>query len=228
MHLKRIAMPKSWPIQRKANKFIIGIRGPHSKKLSLPLLVVLRDMLKLVRNAKEAKKVLQEGNVLVDNRIIKDMKFSIGLFDRIYIKKIDASFSMYLTKKGKLVVERIDKGRLYTKPSKIINKRVLKRNKMQINLWDGRNFLVSDKKFSTGDSIIIDLKNKKIKDCLKLCDGAYVLIMGGRHKGSSGKVTKVIEEKKEVEILVDKNTFRVSKENIFIVDKNEFEKQARE
>jgi len=49
-HLSTLAAPKSWPIKRKGIKWITRPKsGPHNLKSSLPLIVVLRDMLKLTK-----------------------------------------------------------------------------------------------------------------------------------------------------------------------------------
>jgi len=45
MHLKRISMPKTWPLPRKEKTFVSPGTGPISRELSLPLLGVLRDLL---------------------------------------------------------------------------------------------------------------------------------------------------------------------------------------
>lgn len=66
-HQKRISVPNSWQISKKSNKWITATRpGPHNKQQSIPLGVVLRDMLGIVDTRAEAKRVLSEGNVFVD------------------------------------------------------------------------------------------------------------------------------------------------------------------
>ena len=52
MHNKRLAAPKTWPVQRKSTKYILVSRNSDN---SIPLLIVLRDLLKVVRKRKEAK-----------------------------------------------------------------------------------------------------------------------------------------------------------------------------
>lgn len=218
MHLKRIAMPKSWPLPRKEKKFIIRGKGPHSSKISIPLLIFLRDILKEIKTRKEIKKVLQEGMILIDNRVIKDEKFNVGLFDRIHIKKLEKTFTVHLTKKGKLKILEISKEKANKKPCKIIGKKILKRNKIQINLHDGKNFIVDKKDIRVGDSAILDIKANKIISYLKLGRGASIFIVGGRHIGESGKISDIDEK---VSILIDNKNFKISKENIFVVDEQE-------
>ena len=85
-HQKRISVPKSWQISKKSRKWITSTRpGPHSKDQSVPLAVVLRDMLGIVDNRAEAKRVLSEGKVLVDGVVRKDVRFPVGIMDIITI-----------------------------------------------------------------------------------------------------------------------------------------------
>ena len=61
-HQKRLTIPVSWPVARKTSVWVPkSSPGPHSSMNSMPLLMVIRDMLKLVDNAREAKRVLYEG-----------------------------------------------------------------------------------------------------------------------------------------------------------------------
>lgn len=216
MHLKKIAMPKSWPFPKKEKKFIVRGRGPHSPKTSIPLMLVLRDLMKQVRTRKETKKILQEGIVLIDNRIIKDEKFSVGIFDRIYIKKLEKFFTLLLTKKGKLKIQEISKEKATKKPCKVIGKKILKKNRIQINLHDGKNFIISKKDVKVGDSVVLDLETNKIIDHLKLDRGTYALVIAGKHVGVSGKISEIDDK---VSIAIKDKTFKIKKENIFIVEK---------
>jgi small subunit ribosomal protein S4e len=61
--IKRIASPKWWPIERKTKKFVITSRGPYLRDLSLPLLVLIRDVLKLAETGKEASSVIKKGEI---------------------------------------------------------------------------------------------------------------------------------------------------------------------
>ena len=55
-HLKRQVVPKSWPVPRKGTAYVI--RPSFSPHKGLPLLVVLRDMLDVVKNRKEVKRAI--------------------------------------------------------------------------------------------------------------------------------------------------------------------------
>jgi len=70
---KRLAAGKVVPLLRKEHVWHIKAKpGPHKKKNSVALGFVLRDMIGIAKNAKEAKKILNQGSVLVDGKIAKE------------------------------------------------------------------------------------------------------------------------------------------------------------
>ena len=145
MKIKRMAAPKWWPIKRKENKFVISSRGSHEKDFSLPLLILIRDVLKIAETNREAKRIIKNGDVLVDKRKRKDPKFGLGLFDVIEIPAMKKAWRV-VPKNGLSFVE-IPENEANLKICKIVDKKTLKGNKNQLNLNDGRN-LLTDKKYS--------------------------------------------------------------------------------
>jgi small subunit ribosomal protein S4e len=83
--------------------------------------------------------------------------------------------------------------------AKIINKKILKGGKTQVNLSDGRNF-ISDIKCKTNDSALINFKEKKIEKFISLKEGAEVIVFAGKHAGKKGNIKKIDQEKKMAEI----------------------------
>lgn len=227
MHLKKIAMPKTWPLQKKDKKFIIRGKGAIKQELSLPLLIVLRDLLKIVATRAETKKILKEKVILVNGKVAKDEKLKVGLFDRIEIKKLNKFFTLHFTESGKLNVVEISKERSETKPCKIIGKKILSKNRLQINCDDGRNFIIShkaiDKNFKVGDTLIIFLKTNTIKEHLKLCKGAFVLIISGKNMGKHGKIEDLDE--KTAWICIKNKKILVPKKNLIVLEESELKNE---
>lgn len=219
-----MAMPKTWPLQRKDKKYITVGKGTQKQELSISLLVALRDMLKVLATKAEAKKLLKEGNVIVNGRIVKDIKVAIGLFDRLHIKKLEQYYSIYLTEKGKLSLIEINEKKSEKKPCKIIGKKVLAKNKLQINCNDGRNFILEHVKSSlkVGDSLIVELKTNKIAEHLPLAKGAFVMIIAGRNLGKHGKIETIDGDIAAVHLKHTK--ISVPKWNLFVLEEKEFEK----
>ena len=56
MHIKRKNIGKFWPVPRKGTKYLAV--PSHNNSESISLVVVIRDVLKLVRNKKELKRLL--------------------------------------------------------------------------------------------------------------------------------------------------------------------------
>lgn len=216
MHLKRMAMPRGWPLPRKGKKkFVTAGKGALPVKASLPLLVVLRDLLRVVATKAEAKKVLPA--ILVNGKPASDVRIRVGLFDQIYIKKIDKGFGLEL-ERGKLKVRELERQELNRKLAKVIGKRSLKRGVIQINLHDGRNYVMSPeqaKNIAIGDSLILDLKENKIIKRLPLERGALALVIAGKHCGKKGRIVKI---DKQI-VLRDEKEFTTLKENVFIVER---------
>src|SRR3989344_4686856 len=136
-HLSRLYMPKSWPVPKKQNKWIIKPSpGPHPLKECIPINIILKNILKYARTTREVKKILSNKEIIVDKKIIKDQKFPLGLFDILEIPKTNEYFIILLNKKGKFILKPIKKEESSLKLCKIINKTLLKGKKIQLNLYD--------------------------------------------------------------------------------------------
>ncbi|SRR3989344_2374361 len=192
-HLKRQNAPKSWPIPRKGTTFVVRPNFGFSK--GIPLLIILRDMLKIAENKKEVKKAIYMKNIIINGRTARDEKEGIFLFDTLNIIPTKKHYRIILSQKGKFDLEEIKEHESDYKISKIIGKKILKGKEVQLNLSDGRNFL-SDIKCKVNDSILINLKNKKIEKCLALRENANVFVFAGKHSGAKGKIEKIDLEKK--------------------------------
>ncbi|MFP3215760.1 MAG: 30S ribosomal protein S4e, partial [Vulcanisaeta sp.] len=79
---------------------------------------------------------------------------------------------------------------------RIENKTMVKGGQIQLNLHDGRNIQLpyeEGNKYSTLDSVLIDLVEKKIVDSVKLNVGALGLVVDGKNVGYYGKITEIIK-----------------------------------
>ncbi len=197
MHLKRQKAPKNWPIYRKGTKYVARPRSDVEKGISL--LIILRDMLKIVQNRKEAKRAIHLQDILVNNRPARDEKESLLLFDTIKIIPEKKSYMLDLTEKGKITVSEIKETESGKKVAKVIDKKIMKGGKIQLNLSDGRNF-ISDIRCNTNDSALINFGEKKIEKIIPLKESAEVIVFAGKHAGKRGSIKKMDKEKKMAEI----------------------------
>lgn len=225
MRLKRLLAPEFWKVPKKSSKWIVSPSpGAHKKFESIPLTIVLRDILKIAETKKETKTIVKNKEVLIDNRIIKDEKFSVGLLDTLSIPKIKKYFRIVPSTKGLQFLE-IPEKETKLKICRINDKKILKKGKVQLNLHDGNNMLVEKDEYKTGDSILLEVPEKKIVEHLKLENGSLVLISKGKNAGKIGKLKKVIvtrtREPNKVIVELEKKEYEVIKDYTFVVGKNE-------
>ena len=212
--MKRIAAPKWWPIERKIKKFIAVPIGPHPREKSLPLIVLLRDALKIVETGKEAERIIRKGEVLVDGRKMKNPNYGVGVFDVIEIPILKKVWRA-IPRDGLTFIEIEDKEKKI-KICKIVNKKTLKGNRNQLNLNDGRN-LIADGKYSTQDSVVIEIPGQKIVEHLKFDKDSTAMIIGGKNEGIVSKVKKIEKERAWVG---GEKTFEVPKTLLIVVGKD--------
>lgn len=223
MVMKRLTAPMFWPIERKTKKYVADPRpGPHRKGASLPLVVVLRDVLKHAFNAREARSILNSGQVLVDGRPRKDTGFPVGLMDVITVG--DENYRV-LTDRHGLHLVPIDKKESGIKLLRLAGKGCVKKGKLQAHFHDGTNLLVDTKAYRTGDVIVFDIPGKKVKDLIKLEKNARVLVVGGNNMGVLGTVENIIVTKgsKRNEVIVDigKRKIALPHDYVFAIGKHE-------
>ena len=85
------------------------------------------------------------------------------------------------------------------KLSKIKDKTFVK-NKVQLNMHDGRNIIIDKNDYKTGDVLV--LENNSIKQVLKFKKDSTVIITGGNNIGNVGKIHDIIFTKSPQENLV--------------------------
>ncbi|MCK4859668.1 MAG: 30S ribosomal protein S4e, partial [Candidatus Omnitrophica bacterium] len=209
----------SWKIKRKGITFVTRPRpGMHSKKNSTSINVVLRDMLNYTKTTRDIKMILADKGILVDKIQIKDHRFSVGVMDLIEMPKINKHFRILLNKKGNLYPVEIKGDETKIKLCKLVGKTVIKKGKIQLNLNDGKNITIGKNNYKTGDTLVIQLPEQKIKEHLKFEKGSFVYLSGGKHKGESG----IIDEIKDSIIRVKPESgeiFETSKKLAFVIGK---------
>ncbi len=183
-HLKRLAAPRMWVIPRKEYPFAPKPSpGPHPADRSLPLLIVLRDMLHLGHNRREVKKILANRVVKVDGRVITDIKFPIGFMDVITIETTGQNYRALYDVSGKLRIVEIPEDHAGWKLVRIDNKTAVRGGKIQLNLHDGRNIVLDENKYKTNDVLKIKVPSQEILAHYPLAKGSVAMIIGGKHRG---------------------------------------------
>lgn len=198
--------------------------GPHKKFESIPLLILVRNILKLADTAKDAKKIIKSGEILVDEKKRKDHKHPVGLMDTIQIPKLKKKYRVTTDKKGLTIIE-IPEKEVNLKLCRINGKTIIKGGKLQLNLHDGRNIIINEKtkkqSFETGDSVLIKLPEQKIVDHIKMKNGNLGLITAGQNKGEIIKIKAVKKtrsrEPNKVSCELKGREFDTIKDYVFVV-----------
>ncbi len=191
-HLSRLTSPTSWTIRRKGIKFITRPNpGAHSQKGSIPLSLVMTSLLKVARTKKEVKKILHDGEVLVNNKVRRDYAYPLGLMDVIQLPSLKQAFRVTYTEKGKFALLPLKDKEQNLLLGKVSDKTVLKKGKVQLHKENGTNVLVDKDTYKTGDTIIQSLKDGKIVEHLSFEKGAKVYLTGGNNVGKVGSLEEV-------------------------------------
>jgi small subunit ribosomal protein S4e len=195
--------------------------GPHPKKNSIPLAVLVRDVLRLAPTLREVRQILNGRMLLVDGKVRVDEKFPVGLMDVISFPKAEKYFRIMVDSKARLVPVEIKKDAASMKILRVVGKNTIRGGKLNYALHDGRN-LLGDNHVRVGDSIVVSLPEAKLKTHLKRDKGSKCLIMEGKHAGSVVKLKEIIERKggKPNEALVSGKSeeFITVAKYLFVVD----------
>jgi small subunit ribosomal protein S4e len=224
-HLKRFKSPKHWPIHPKEFTWTVKPSpGPHSIEGSLPLLIIVRDILQVADNAREARIIINNGEVLVDGRIRKDYKFPVGFMDVIQLPKSGKTYRVLPDERGRLILHPIEKENTEFKLCRIEDKTTIKGGKIQLNLHDGRNHL-AEGDYKPGDVVVLQVPEQEIKDHIIFENGVIGLVTGGKHIGEKGKVKDINITRSSMRNTViiesdDGNTFQTLKEYVFVMGKD--------
>ncbi|MDN5358397.1 MAG: small subunit ribosomal protein S4e [Candidatus Diapherotrites archaeon] len=227
-HLKRLAAPKSWKIKRKRRFGVWVTRtipGPHPKERALPLRVLIRDLLGVANNAREADFIVRSGKVLVDGVVRKDPRFPVGLFDVVEIPEIKKVFRILLDEQGRLVPKEIPEGEKNIKIVRVERKVMVKGGRIQLGTHDGRSFLLDDaKEVRPGDVLKITVPDQKIQEIFHLKEGNLVYVLSGRHAGTLAKILAVnkgdVIRERSVDLSVEDEKIQTAARNVFVVGRD--------
>jgi small subunit ribosomal protein S4e len=234
-HLKRMPAPEFWPIHVKEFQWITKPRpGPHSIERSLPVSLVIRDILHYARTYREARRILSERKIKIDGKIRIDKKFPIGLMDIIEIPDAELAFRVVPIKGKGLSIIEIPKEEKSFKLCQIKDKNNVKGGNVQLQLHDGRSILIkiNDPKspkedvYKTRDTLQITVPEQKILKHLAFKEKSYSLVTDGRNIGRSGKIIKIEESKFSKPSIVtveddEGNSFQTTANYVLVVGENE-------
>jgi len=132
--------------------------------------------------------------IKINGKEVKDIKESVRLFN---ILEAGKNYKLNILPTGRFKFEETkDKSRL----CKVINKKLLKKNTVQLNLHDGTNVLSGkDSKVKVGDSVLLGEDNK-VKKVISLEKGKDVFVISGGSIGMSGKIQSIEKNKAKIKL----------------------------
>jgi small subunit ribosomal protein S4e len=220
MKTKRIAAPRTWPLQRKHGKWVTSPKSAHRKDECVPLTIILKDFLELCVSTREVKKLVAAGKVMINKRRVKSYAAGVGLFDVVELEGVNKAWRLVYdeTRKFTLITCKDADKKLF----KVMGKTALPKG-FQLNLSGGANIVSMNKKIKTGDSLLLSLPDYKIITHLSPVKGSRVYITGGSHLGELAKIKKVeqFEGLRQDMFHLKSGTkeFQTIKHNVFVVGK---------
>jgi small subunit ribosomal protein S4e len=217
-HQKRMAASTAWPITRKTHPWVVGVNaGHHSKETGIPLLVVIRDMLKIANNAREARRILNEGQVFVDGVVRRDYKFMTGLFDIVSLPALNEYYRVLFDPRSRFKLYKENKDSM--KLCRINNKTIVKNGAVQLNLHDGTNIIASND-YKTLDTIMLSIPDMKIAKHFSYKPGNLAMVVGGEHTGEIGSIKQIRKVRGSGTNMVSisgKKEFETIEEYVFVI-----------
>ena len=224
-HQKRLAVPNSWPVERKTQTFTVKAgAGPHGEE-GVPLVVLLRDVLGYVDSRKEARYALNTDSVLVNGDAVSDEQRPIGMFDILAFPVREEYFRVFPDEGGRLALTPIDEESAGSRLGKVVNKTVVPGGDVQLTLHDGTNVRVdADTEYNTKDSIVIDNESKEIVAHFEYEEGALVTAVAGQHAGSIGEIETIDvtlgSGSNTVVVGDDESGYETVEEYVVVIDEN--------
>ncbi len=220
-HLKRLPAPRSWTIPRKTDFWVVKpAPGPHPVERSVPLGLILRDMLKVCDSAREARHILNNRGVRVDGRVVTEPKFPVGLMDVLSLQETKAYYRMLVDTRGRMALVALEEDAATWKLCRVEDKTTVRGGKTQINLHDGRNVLAAKDAYKTGATLKLHVPDQKVVEHYELAQGAPVLVTGGQHVGEIAHVQAIQRTRNpRANIVTFKEGFSTDIDKVFVVGK---------
>ena len=199
--LKRLNTPAYLQIKRKHGTFFVKpTPGPHPSRFCLPLLHIARDLLSIVDNHKEAKKLIGLGYFKVDGKVIRKKSYPVGIMDVLSIEKMNKYYRILPDSHHGLILHEISEEESNFKLCRINNKITIKGGHIQLNLHDGRNILIKIKDprtpkediYKRMDVLKISIPEQEIHKILRFKENNIAIIMSGKNIGQVGKIINIL------------------------------------
>jgi len=226
-HQKRLAVPNSWPVERKEETYTTkAAAGPHGEA-GVPLLIVLRDVLGYADSKKETRYALEQDSVLVNGKAVSDERQPIGMFDILAFREREEYYRVFPDEGGRLSLTPIDAESAGSKLGKIVEKTQVPGGDTQLTLHDGQTLLVEDATAYDGnDSIVVANDSDEIVAHFTYEEGALVTAVSGAHAGRIGTIDEIqvtpgsSPNNVLIEAAEGEDRFETIEEYVVVIDEN--------
>jgi len=221
-HLKRLAAPSSWMLDKLSGTYAPRPSpGPHRLRESLPLTVFLRNRLKYALTGREVTSIVNQRLIKVDGKVRTDTHYPAGFMDVLSIEKSGEYFRLLYDVKGRFTIHRITPEEAAYKLLKVRRVALGAKGVPYIVTHDGRTIRYPDPLIRVNDTVKFDLESGKITDYVKFDTGNVVAITGGRNMGRSGVIVHRERHVGGFDIVHVKDslerTFATRATNVFII-----------
>lgn len=220
--MKRLAAPKGLKILRKAGIWTVRTSaGPHGAKNAVPLLVLIRDYLKLTDTSRETRRIIKAEEVFVDGKPVTDAQFPVGFMDVVTVPSAKKAYRILLDNKGRLVTQETDEKSSFKLCR--IEKIMQTKRGVQLTMHDGRN-IITKEKLATGDVLKIEVPSQKILEHYPLKEGSVAYLIAGKHAGETVKITGIIPgnvtRRKQIQFKLAERDVTTPHDYVFVVGKD--------
>ena len=214
-HLKRLAMPRSWPLPRKTTIWVTRpLPGAHGLERCMPLTIVIRDVLGYARSAREVRRILNEG--LHDRWPSRQGTPSRCRSHGCH--PVGRTLPMCPRRQWEARYRKISGNDASWKVCRIETKTTIKGGITQIGLHDGRSIrLPEDAEYSTGDSLKLSLPDQEVIEHLPFVSGSRFYIIGGSHVGELANVEDIVIKRSSMSNEVQFEGFGTIVDHAFVV-----------
>src|SRR5271154_3293986 len=183
-YIKRLYAPKYFSIHRKEHKYVVKQNpGRHNLKKSVALSLIL-NKLNLSTTRAESNKIIKGGFVSVNDIVIKEPKFPVGLNDAITISQ--EVYTIGINERGQITINKVAKGK--SQIYKVVGKYKHKKNEILVRIHDGRT-IKGKKDVNVNDSVV--MSGNTISKVIKLDQGSKCEVIDGVHVGVFGTIKEV-------------------------------------
>jgi len=189
-HLKRLAAPKSWMLDKLGGVYAPRPScGPHKLRESLPLVVMLRNRLKYALNRDEVTKIVMQRTIKVDGQVRTDINYPAGFMDVVSIERTGDFFRLLYDVKGRYILHKITPEEAKYKLCRVRKVATGPKGIPYLTTHDGRTIRYPDPHIKVHDTIRYDISSGKIVDSIKFQTGNLCMVTGGHNLGRVGVIT---------------------------------------